>query len=130
LLDDGRHQELQIIRRDTVKEFLTKNKYGHGLGWAMSGGNAVADLPLGDLCRDEFFAGAFGHTGFTGTFVLGIPENKVSIVVLTNRQNLGVNAEGKYNDLNAVYQSVVNFVKSDLQTLANSGLDASNLQFG
>lgn len=130
LLDDGRYQELQIIRRDTVKEFLTKNKYGHGLGWAMSGGNAVADLPLGDLSGDEFFAGAFGHTGFTGTFVLGIPENRVSIVVLTNRQNLGVNAEGKYNDLNAVYQSVVNFVKSDLQTLANSGLDASNLQFG
>ena len=55
--------------------------------------------------------GSFGHTGFTGTFVLGVPAEGLSVVLLTNRQNVGVDAETRYPDIaplqRAVTQAVV-----------------------
>lgn len=113
LLNEGRFHDSQIIRRETIQQFLTKSKHHHGLGWAMSSGNASADLPLGNIGSDPIFNGAFGHTGFTRTFVLAIPEEKISVVLLTNTQNLGVNDNGAYNDVHEIFQTILNFVVND-----------------
>jgi CubicO group peptidase (beta-lactamase class C family) len=43
--------------------------------------------------------GSFSHTGFTGTYVLGVPSAKVGIVLLTNKQNVGANARGMFSNI-------------------------------
>ena len=35
-------------------------------------------------------AGTYGHTGFTGTSIAVIPEQNISVILLTNRQNMGL----------------------------------------
>ena len=81
----------QYIRRDVVESFLTRDKYQNFLGW-----QAPSNLPLG----------SFSHTGFTGTYVLGVPKYKLSIVLLTNRQNMGTDARGYFPDVGPLQQSV------------------------
>jgi len=107
MLNHGRYQHEQIFQLKTVQEFITKNKHQHGLGWFMASGNTTGNLPLGELANNPFFKGAFGHTGFTGTLMLALPTKQISIVLLTNTQNLGVNSDGRYNNLSKFYESVI-----------------------
>ena len=81
----------QYIRPRTVDLFLTRDKYENYLGW-----QAPRDLP----------AGSFSHTGFTGTYVLGVPTYKLSIVLLTNRQNMGTDARGYFPDIGPLQRAV------------------------
>ena len=46
--------------------------------------------------RTRLPPGSFSHTGFTGTYVLGVPKYGLSIVLLTNRQNMGTDARGYF----------------------------------
>jgi hypothetical protein len=46
------------------------------------------------------------HTGFTGTYVMGIPKYGVSVVLLTNRQNLGTDAKGFFPDVDPLRKAV------------------------
>ena len=87
----GAYHGRQYIRREVIDEFLTRDKYQNYLGW-----QAPRDLP----------AGSFSHTGFTGTYVLGVPKYKLSIVLLTNRQNMGPDARGYFPDLGPLQQAV------------------------
>jgi CubicO group peptidase (beta-lactamase class C family) len=87
----GRYHGRQYIRAEIVDQFLTRDKYQNYLGW-----QAPRDLP----------AGSFSHTGFTGTYVLGVPRYKLSIVLLTNRQNMGPDARGYFPDLGPFQQAV------------------------
>jgi CubicO group peptidase (beta-lactamase class C family) len=87
----GRYHGRQCIRAEIVDQFLTRDKYQNYLGW-----QALRDLP----------AGSFSHTGFTGTYVLGVPRYKLSIVLLTNRQNMGPDARGYFPDLGPLQQAV------------------------
>lgn len=65
---------------------------------------------MGDLISER----AFGHSGFTGTQVIFDPTYNLQIIVLTNRQNNGVDESGRYlstfelsrNISNIVYQSM------------------------
>jgi len=90
----GGHQYLRPL---TVDQFLTLDKYQNYLGW-----QAPTYLP----------AGSFSHTGFTGTYVAGIPKYKLSIVLLTNRQNMGTDARGYFPDIGPLQQAVVRAVVS------------------
>jgi CubicO group peptidase (beta-lactamase class C family) len=85
----------QYIRPSVVDEFFTRDKYQNFLGW-----QAPAGLP----------AGSFSHTGFTGTYVVGIPRYKLSIILLTNRQNMGTNPEGYFPDVGPLQQAVTRAV--------------------
>ena len=87
----GAYHGRQYIRPEIVDEFLTRDKYQNYPGW-----QAPRDLP----------AGSFSHTGFTGTYVLGIPKYKLSIVLLTNRQNMGPDARGYFPDVGPLQQAV------------------------
>lgn len=91
LLDGGQHDGTRILSPDTLEEFLRSTGDAQALGW---------QLP------DYAPEGSFGHTGFTGTFVLGVPHQGLSIVLLTNRQNLGVDADSQYPDVGPLQRQV------------------------
>ena len=54
--------------------------------------------------------GSFGHTGFTGTSIIAIPDKKISIILLINRQNTGMDNNGEYYNVNPVRSDVLNAV--------------------
>ena len=74
-----------------IDTFTAKRWFDNGLGWAVP-----RNAP----------AGSFTHGGFTGTYVLGVPEYNLGIVLLTNKQNVGVNAAGYYPNINTVQNAV------------------------
>jgi CubicO group peptidase (beta-lactamase class C family) len=89
LINRGVHQGRQIVRPEVVELFL---KPGAHLGWQQP--------------RDAT-PNSFSHTGFTGTYVLGVPEAKLSFVLLTNKQNVGTNAQGHFTNLTPMQTSIV-----------------------
>jgi CubicO group peptidase (beta-lactamase class C family) len=58
--------------------------------------------------------GSFGHTGFTGTSIAVIPRDKISIILLINRQNIGLLNNGEYYNVNPVRLQVFNAVSKYL----------------
>lgn len=93
---------LSYIRPAVVDQFLTLDKYGHYLGWQYAAG-----MP----------PGTFAHSGFTGTYVLGDPRDGLSIILLTNRQNLGTDRKGFFPDVgplrDAVTRAIVSGAEAD-----------------
>ena len=89
LLNHGVYQGTRHIRAETVDLFL---KPGAHLGWVQPQG-----LP----------PGSFSHTGFTGTYVLGVPEAKLAFVLLANRQNMGADAAGYFADMDPIRSGAV-----------------------
>lgn len=87
----GTHRGSRYLRPGIVDMFFTRDKYQNYLGWQAP--------------RDPS-AGGFSHTGFTGTYVLGVPRYKLSIVLLTNRQNMGPDARGYFPDVGPLQQAV------------------------
>jgi CubicO group peptidase (beta-lactamase class C family) len=87
----GSYGGRQYIRPEVIDAFLTRDKYQNYLGW-----QAPSYLP----------AGSFSHTGFTGTYVAGVPQYKLSIVLLTNRQNRGTDTRGYFPDVGPLQQAV------------------------
>lgn len=98
LLNDGRYMGEQIISKAVIDTFLSKDRFGNGLGWAMDKGFIAAEGTP---------EGTFGHTGFTGTSVTVIPEQNLSIIFLTNRQNSGLQENGTYFNLKTLRQQIV-----------------------
>ncbi len=74
-----------------VSLFLTRDRFDNYLGWMRP-----RDMP----------DGSFMHTGFTGTYVLGVPKYGLSIVLLTNRQNVGTDARGYFPNLVPLQEAV------------------------
>jgi len=91
LNNHGSYRGRQLISPDVVDTFLTLDKYQNYLGW-----QSVSYLP----------PGSFSHTGFTGTYVAGVPKYRLSIVLLTNRQNMGTDTRGYFPDLGPLQQAV------------------------
>jgi CubicO group peptidase (beta-lactamase class C family) len=91
LNNGGSYGGREYIRPQVVDAFLTRDKYQNYLGW-----QAPTYLP----------SGSFSHTGFTGTYVAGVPRYKLSIVLLTNRQNMGTDARGYFPDVGPLQQAV------------------------
>ena len=84
LLGHGSYGGRQYIRSEIVDRFLTRDQYQNFLGW---------------MSPNELPEGSFSHNGFTGTYVLGVPKYGLSIVLLTNRQNMGTDARGYFPDV-------------------------------
>lgn len=93
LMNKGKTDSGQFISENTIKTFLTKDKFNNGLGWIMDPDNSfMKDGP----------EGTFGHTGFTGTSISVIPEYDISVILLINRQNTGLLSNGEYYNVNPV----------------------------
>ena len=54
--------------------------------------------------------GTFGHTGFTGTSIVVIPGANISIILLTNRQNRGVDKSGYYYNMSEIRTEIFKIV--------------------
>ena len=92
LLNGGELGGRRYLKEETVAAFLEPALAGQALGW---------QIPSWAPER------SFSHTGFTGTFVMGIPTDGLAVVLLTNRQNLGVGADTRYPDLGGLQRAVV-----------------------
>ncbi|MGN6800490.1 MAG: serine hydrolase domain-containing protein [Ginsengibacter sp.] len=101
LKNDGRVGSKQFISKKTLQEFLTKDDYKNGLGWMMDYDDSfMKDAP----------EGTFGHTGFTGTSIVVMPSLQTSIIILINRQNMGLRSNGYYYNPNQLRKEVFDAV--------------------
>lgn len=91
LNERGTHGGRRFLSAAVVDTFLTRDRHGHYLGWMYP-----RDMP----------EGSFAHNGFTGTYVLGIPGHRLSVVLLTNRQHFGTNERGYFADLGPLVRAV------------------------
>ncbi|MBS1525239.1 MAG: serine hydrolase [Bacteroidetes bacterium] len=89
LVHHGKVGSKQFISEQTIQTFLTKDKYLNGLGWMMD--------PLNPVIKGGP-EGSFGHTGFTGTSIAVVPSKKLSVILLINRENMGlIDGKAYYN---------------------------------
>ncbi|HEV9038001.1 MAG TPA: serine hydrolase [Puia sp.] len=106
LLNEGLAGNKRFISISTVRSFLSPDIFRNGLGWMMDPANAfMRNAP----------AGSFGHTGFTGTSIAVVPEYHLSVIILINRQNVGLQPKGIYYNPNpirqAIFESVMDWCK-------------------
>lgn len=97
ILNKGVVGDKQFISEKTLKEFLTPDSFKNGLGWMMD--------PESSFIKNGQ-AGTFGHTGFTGTSIAVIPDQNISVILLTNRQNMGLLPDGTYYNVNSLRQKI------------------------
>ena len=102
MLHGGTYQGKKIFRKQVVDQFLSRNEFGHGLGWQLTNLADSVEAPVI----------GFGHGGFTGTYAICIPEHRLVIILLTNRGNMGTNENGYYNDLRFLQRSVFRAILS------------------
>ena len=97
LMNKGKVGKVHFISEKTIASFLTKDKFNNGLGWMMDPANSfMKNAP----------EGSFGHTGFTGTSIAVIPQSGISVILLINRQNIGLLKSGEYYNVGPIRQQV------------------------
>jgi len=106
LLKKDMNRDIPLFSSSVIDTFLTKNRFGNALGWAMDKNiiSAKGTPPK-----------TFGHTGFTGTNVVVIPEYKFSVILLTNRQHFGVNEAGSYPNLRPLRQKIIDVLMNKMK---------------
>ena len=107
LMTGGRMEARRFLSEAVIRTFLTPDSFKNGLGWMMDPANSfMKDAP----------AGSFGHTGFTGTSIAVVPELHLSVIILINRQNVGLQANGVYYNPNpvrlGVFQAVMEWCRN------------------
>lgn len=101
LKNDGKVGSKQFISKKTLQLFLTKDDFKNGLGWMMDNENSfMKNAP----------AGSFGHSGFTGTSIAIVPSLDVSVIILINRQNMGLLPSGYYYNPNPIRRQIFDAV--------------------
>jgi len=99
MLNGGELNGVKIYDQKTINEF-TKNYLGEnnrGYGFELN------STYMGDNVKNSY-----GHNGFTGTHIIINPEKNMSFIILTNKQNLGLNEEGSYNGTFKFVNEIVN----------------------
>jgi CubicO group peptidase (beta-lactamase class C family) len=90
LLDGGTYRGRRILSAEVVEQALTNVNRGKRAVDAERPGRS-ADHGLGVEMNQSWFMGklatpaSFGHTGFTGTSLLVVPERRMVVVLLSNR---------------------------------------------
>ena len=97
LRNKGKVGDKPFISEATISTFLTKDRFSNGLGWMMDPANSF--MKNGP-------EGTFGHTGFTGTSITVVPSKQLSIILLINRQQMGLINEKEYYNVNAIREQV------------------------
>src|SRR5690606_25930587 len=97
LLNKGRLGNKQFISGQVIDSFFIRDKFNNGLGWMMD-------------TTDSFIKngsdGTFGHTGFTGTSIMVVPQYNLSIILLINRQNMGLLKSGYYYNVTPLRRQI------------------------
>ncbi|HUZ58237.1 MAG TPA: serine hydrolase [Hanamia sp.] len=101
LMHDGKVGFKQFISKKTIKLFLTKDDFKNGLGWMMDTDDSfIKNGPVG----------TFGHLGFTGTSIAVVPSLDISVILLINRQNMGLLNAGYYYNPNPIRREIFDAV--------------------
>ncbi len=101
LMHEGKAGSKQFISKKTIQLFLTEDDFKNGLGWMMDPENSsMKNAP----------SGSFGHTGFTGTSIAVVPSLDVSVILLINRQNMGLLSTGYYYNPNPIRREIFDAV--------------------
>lgn len=88
MLNGGEYNGVRLYDQATI-DLFTKNHTGS----AERGYGFELDVSyMGDAATLH----TFGHNGFTGTHVIFDKDHNVQIIILTNKQNNGLNAKGSY----------------------------------
>ena len=104
LMNRGKVKGKQFISEKTIELFLTQDDFKNGLGWMMD--TSESFMKGGP-------AGTFGHTGFTGTSIVVVPSLNVSVILLINRQNMGLLPSGYYYNPNPLRKKIVEAVLAE-----------------
>jgi CubicO group peptidase (beta-lactamase class C family) len=105
LMNKGKVGSFQFLSAKTIDTFLTKDKFKNGLGWMMDPENSfMRSAP----------EGSFGHSGFTGTSISVIPEKKISVILLINRQNTGILSNGDYYNVSPLRRQIFSAIMKNL----------------
>jgi len=97
LMDRGMFGGTRILSEQTIHDFLQPDSFHNGLGWMMDPENSfMKNAP----------ASSFGHTGFTGTSIAVVPQAQLSVIILINRQNMGLQPNGVYYNPNPIRQAI------------------------
>ncbi|PIE22895.1 MAG: hypothetical protein CSA62_09965 [Planctomycetota bacterium] len=81
LIDGGRYGQKQVFRNSTVARFTSRALIVPGSDRALGWGT-----PSGDSSSGSFFSErSVGHTGFTGTSIWIEMEQRLAIIILSNR---------------------------------------------
>jgi CubicO group peptidase (beta-lactamase class C family) len=97
LMKKGKAGKKQFISSSVIDSFFVEDRFHNGLGWMMDSTNSfMKDAP----------PGTFGHTGFTGTSIVVVPQYDLSIILLINRQNMGLLPSGRYYNPNPLRREV------------------------
>ncbi|CAM3154374.1 serine hydrolase [Streptobacillus felis] len=92
LLNGGTYNGKTIYSKEVAEEFTkVQSSFGHGYGYEINRGGEKSGY-MGMYANENFV----GHTGFTGTQVVYDLKNHVQVVILTNKQNFGVNEKTSY----------------------------------
>ena len=97
LMNHGKVKGKQFISEKTIRLFLTQDDFKNGLGWMMD---------PGDSFMKNGPEGTFGHTGFTGTSIAVVPSLNISVILLINRQNMGLLPAGYYYNPNPLRKEI------------------------
>ncbi|RTL50967.1 MAG: hypothetical protein EKK39_08535 [Sphingobacteriales bacterium] len=97
LLYQGKIDGKPFISPATLQTFFTPDRFHNGLGWMMD---------TNDRFMKNAPEGSFGHTGFTGTSIVVVPQYHTSIILLINRQHMGLLPTGKYFDVTPIRQQI------------------------
>ena len=97
LMHKGKVGNKQFISSRVIDSFFVKDQFNNGLGWMMD-------------TTDSFLKngpeGTFGHTGFTGTSIMVVPQSNLSVILLINRQNMGLLKSGYYYNVTPVRRDI------------------------
>lgn len=104
LMNRGKVKGKQFISEKTIELFLTQDDFKNGLGWMMD--TSESFMKGGP-------AGTFGHTGFTGTSIVVVPSLNISVILLINRQNMGLLPSGYYYNPNPLRKKIVEAVLAE-----------------
>jgi CubicO group peptidase (beta-lactamase class C family) len=97
LMNKGMAAGRQFISEKTIELFLTMDSFKNGLGWMMD--------PWNSFMRNAP-AGSFGHTGFTGTSIVAVPQFGLSIILLINRQHEGLLPTREYYNVGPIREQI------------------------
>ncbi len=103
LMNDGKIGSTQFISSNTIQNFILKDKFNNGLGWMMD--------PINSFMKNAP-EGSFGHTGFTGTSIAIVPSKKLSVIILINRQQVGLLNGKEYYNVNPIRQQIFKAILS------------------
>ena len=88
LLNGGAWDELQLVRSETVAQFVERQNLPPGSSRALGWDTPSEPRDSGSSAGMRLSPRSFGHTGFTGTSMWMDPDHDLFIILLTNRVNM------------------------------------------